>query len=478
MLHKLSQPSVSCWPYAFNKRNRYTISRADRKVSLVNLGCPKNVVDGEVMLGDLQRHGYEAVESHEESDAIIVNTCTFINEAKTEAIEEILKASQLKNRKDGKKLIVTGCMAQRYGKEMAEELKEIDMIVGFENYKSLGNILNEAFDANSTNQVDTVAVGSPNVPFRPEGERKRLTPLHYAYLRVAEGCNHKCTFCAIPSFRGKFRSKPWQWLLDEAKQLVEQGVVELNLIAEDTNQYGQDRRDNKNLATLLRELSKLEGLQWIRILYAYPSYFDDTLIEEIANNPKVCKYIDMPLQHINNTVLLSMNRPTQQHTINLLENLRKRIPDLFIRTTFICGFPGETQQHHQELLEFCRKFRFERMGCFVYSLEDNTPAANIPNQVPYYLCQERRDELFSLQQAIQQQVAESLVGKELDILIDSQDDHGSFVGRTQWDCPEVDPIVFVTLPQETDIPELKIGQMRRCRIYSTSIYDLYASPIE
>lgn len=316
------------------------------------------------------------------------------------------------------------------------------------------------------------------MPFRAEWDRVRLTPQHTAYLRVAEGCNHACTFCSIPGFRGKFRSKPWAPLLDEAARLVADGAVELNLIAEDTNQWGQDRRDGRNLATLLRELSALPGLRWIRLLYCYPSYFNDELIEEIATNPKVCKYIDMPLQHIDNLVLLSMNRPPRDHTVSLLNKLRERIPDLALRTTFISGFPGETAAQHSELVAFVKAFKFERMGCFTFSEEDGTPAADFPDQVSASTRQRRRDELVSLQQRISEGFANSLVGRVIEVLVDGEDEEGGYIGRTQWDAPDVDPIVFLAEAEDLAVPRLAVGQMRLCRVDGASLFDLDASVVE
>eukprot|EP00879_Flechtneria_rotunda_P019488 GHRR01020467.1.p1 GENE.GHRR01020467.1~~GHRR01020467.1.p1 ORF type:complete len:471 (+),score=125.87 GHRR01020467.1:797-2209(+) len=408
------------------------LQQATKKVSMVSLGCPKNVVDGEVLLGDLNRAGFQITTDHEEADAIVVNTCAFVEDAKVESLQAIVEAAGLNE--DGKKreILVTGCLAQRYGSSLAEDLPEADLIMGFQSYGNLPSTLAERLGMQATASTsDRVQVGDATVPFRPEWDRHRLTPRHTAYLRVAEGCNHACTFCAIPGFRGKFRSKAWSQLVEEAKRLVEMGVVELNLIAEDTNQYGQDRRDGRGLAALLRELSAISGLHWMRILYAYPSYFDDELIDEIASNPKVCKYIDMPLQHINNLTLLAMNRPSQAHTKALLQKLRDRIPGLVLRTTFISGFPGETVKAHKELVEFAQTFRFERAGAFVYSEEDGTPAAELPDQVPQRVRQRQRDELVQVQQGISEAFAASLMDQETDVLVDGVSEDGWLYGRTQ-----------------------------------------------
>ena len=277
--------------------------------------------------------------------------------------------------------------------------------------------------------------------------------------------------------RGKFRSKPWDSIVEEARHLVAEGAVELNLIAEDTNQWGQDFRSGKNLAHLLRELGTIEGLRWIRILYAYPSYFHDELIQEIADNPKVCKYIDIPLQHISNLTLLTMNRPPKDHTVKLLETLRERIPRLALRTTFISGFPGEREEDHRELVDFVKTFKFERMGAFAYSEEDGTPAAEYEEQIDTEIRQARRDELISLQQGIGEDWARGMYGKELDVLIDGVTDDGEIFGRTEFDAPDIDNIVFLQDPED-GLPPLEIGQMRKCRITGRSIFDLEAVPIE
>mmetsp|Transcript_4375 Transcript_4375/g.10937 ORF Transcript_4375/g.10937 Transcript_4375/m.10937 type:complete len:524 (-) Transcript_4375:230-1801(-) len=456
---------------------------ADRpRVSMVSLGCPKNTVDGEVMLGDLYRQGFTITGETEEADAIVVNTCGFVEDAKNESIEAILAASGMKADGTVKKVIVTGCLAQRYSEQLAEQLPEADLVVGFEQYGGLPSAIRSSLGMEGTVDLEQYAqrsrvqVGSATVPFRPEFDRFRLTPAHTAYLRVAEGCDHACTFCAIPGFRGKFRSKPYEAVLAEAESLVASGVKELNLIAEDTNQYGMDTPGGHRLAELLADLAKLEGLAWIRILYAYPSYFTESLIDEIANNPKVCKYIDMPLQHIDNLVLLGMNRPPRAHTENLLQKLRDRIPGLVLRTTFISGFPGESDEQHAGLVDFVRGFRFERMGAFVYSEEDGTPAAEYPDQVEEDVREARRDELVSVQQDIGIQFARSLVGQEIDVLIDGVTEDGQLYGRTQWDAPDIDPVVFIGEPAE-GVAAAQVGEMRRCHVDNTSISDLDAHPV-
>ena len=478
------------------------------KVSLVGLGCPKNVVDAEVMLGDMQKNGYDITTNHEEADAIIINSCGFIDDAKSESVEAILEASKL-SKGGKKKIVVTGCLAQRYGEDLQKELPEADLIVGFENYGMLPDLVEESlrerkntivspFDPASQNRIGASAtstsskniitnddlvlpkkktlVGGNSPPFRLEIDRVRITPKHSAYLRVAEGCDHKCTFCAIPSFRGKFRSKKFEPIVDEAKALGQLGAKELCLIAEDTNQWGMDLRaqDGRGLAELLETLAEVDGIEWIRILYAYPSYFSDELITAIADVPQVCKYIDIPLQHITNLSLLRMNRPPRQHAEDLLYKLRDRIPGLALRTTFISGFPGETEEEHEELMQFCRDFKFERLGAFAYSEEDGTPAAEYPDQVKDDLRALRRDQLVAQQQEISESFAQSRVGKTLDVLVDNFDeDMDAWVGRTALEAPDIDPVVFIS-EAENGGQKLEPGQMRKCKIVGSSLFDLEA----
>ena len=482
------------------------------KVSLVGLGCPKNVVDAEVMLGDMQKNGYDITTNHEEADAIIINSCGFIDDAKSESVEAILEASKLSGGK--KKIVVTGCLAQRYGEDLQKELPEVDLIVGFENYGMLPSLVEESlrerddesrivspFDPASQKRSGSATgtmskniitnddlvlpkkktlVGGNSPPFRSEIDRVRITPKHSAYLRVAEGCDHKCTFCAIPSFRGKFRSKKFEPIVDEAKALGQLGAKELCLIAEDTNQWGMDLRaqDGRGLAELLETLAEVDGIEWIRILYAYPSYFSDELITAIADVPQVCKYIDIPLQHITNLSLLRMNRPPRQHAEDLLYKLRDRIPGLALRTTFISGFPGETEEEHEELMQFCREFKFERLGAFAYSEEDGTPAAEYPDQVPDDLRALRRDQLVAQQQEISESFAQSRIGQTLDVLIDSFDeDMNAWVGRTSLEAPDIDPVVFVSEEEKEErglVQRIEPGQMRKCKIVGSSLFDLEA----
>ncbi|KAJ8908937.1 hypothetical protein NDN08_005637 [Rhodosorus marinus] len=436
-------------------------------VSLVPLGCPKNTVDAEVMLGDLEQQGISVLDDESSADVIIVNTCGFIEDAKRESIEAILAAAELKQGSGAKGVVVTGCLAQRYASQLAEELPEVDAVVGFEGYKSLGEKVRKIALNGKKRSSSTVEVGKATVPFRPEWGRRRLAPKHTAYMRVAEGCDHACSFCAIPSFRGKFRSKQWDQVVEEARLLASKGAVELNLIAEDTNQYGIDfKGDSRRLSDLLYELADIEGIQWIRLLYCYPSYFTDELIDAIANIDKVVKYIDIPLQHISDPVLKRMNRPGAKHTKRLLNRLRDRIPEVEFRSTFITGFPGETQQDHEELVNFVKDFRFHRGGFFTYSEEDGTPAASLDRQIPEEIKMARRDELTSLQQDIQAEFADEKIGKVIDVLVDRIED-GHAVGRARFDAPEIDCIVHLL----QDVPP---GLVVKARVVESDLFDLLA----
>lgn len=455
-------------------------------VALVALGCPKNTVDAEVMLGDLQRNGLRVVKEPNSADIVIVNTCAFVEDAKSESIEAVIKAAKLKQdrKKPVRGLFVTGCLAQRYADELANELPEVDAVVGFEHYADLPRQVLDLLDApivvdDSEEATDvgqqrenTVLVGSATVPFRSEEERVSLTPNHLAYIRVAEGCDHKCTFCAIPGFRGSFRSKPFDVVLAEVQRLVANGCRELNVIAEDTNQYGSDwgQADGRRLADLLHALADVEDLRWIRLLYCYPSYFSEELIDAIASIDKVCKYIDIPLQHLSAGVLKRMRRPTSQSTIALLKKLRERIPNLTLRTTFISGFPGETEEEHDELVQVARDLKFERGGAFMYSQEEGTPAAEMDGQVQEDVKEMRRDELVSLFQDHATEWAQAQVGRELKVMIDGMDGQDA-IGRTQADAPDIDG--SVRLPQCLLLPGMEV----LAKVTMTDFMELVAQPV-
>lgn len=447
-------------------------------VSLVSLGCPKNVTDAEVMLADLSKNGIRITQSSDNADVVVVNTCGFVEDAKRESIQAILQATNAKADGYSKGVIVTGCLAQRYADMLAEELPEVDAVVGFEHYDQLAArisaITNQNLSTPDGPLHDRVEVGTVDVPFRPEHERFRLGPRHAVYVRLAEGCSHSCTFCAIPGqFRGSFRSKSWDALMQEIDALTMSGAKELTLIAEDTNQYGMDfpPHEKRRLSHLLHYISdNVPAAKWVRLLYCYPSYFTDELIHAIAALDNVCKYIDMPLQHISDRVLKRMNRPGRVHTENLLQRLWDGIPGLALRTTFITGFPGETEEDHRELCDFVRKSRFAHAGFFVYSEEDGTPAAEFENQVPMEVRQYRRDELTSIQQGIQEELALERVGTVQEVLVDRIED-GHSIGRCRFDAPEIDGCVHI-------LQKISPGTILNVRILGTSSFDLYGEPVE
>eukprot|EP00466_Bigelowiella_natans_P019911 jgi/Bigna1/57266/fgenesh1_pm.8_\ len=426
--------------------------RPSESVALVALGCPKNTVDAEVMLGDLQRRGYTIEREPDNADVVIVNTCAFIEEAKQESIDAVLEAGKLKEGRNARALLITGCLAQRYADELATALPEVDAVVGFESYGEIPTKIQEILTANSPDTVRQaqVSVGLPTVPFRDESDRVRIGPTHYAYLRVAEGCDHNCTFCAIPGFRGKFRSKGFDTLVEEARQLVALGAKELNLIAEDTNQWGTDfgAKDSRRLPELLEALSEIEGLKWIRLLYCYPSYFNDKLIDSIARLDKVVKYIDIPLQHSSSDVLARMQRPLEGHTSKLLQQLQDRIPDLVLRTTFISGFPGETEGDYEHLRKFSRSFGFQRGGVFSYSEEDGTPAAMMEDQIPQEVRAQRQMRLQRSKCHISPQI-----------------------GRSYADAPDIDNQVKIT---DVIVP-FDPGMLVKCKIVDVDGLDLIAN---
>jgi len=447
-------------------------------VSLVSLGCPKNVTDAEVMLADLSKQGIRVTQSSDNADVVVVNTCGFVEDAKRESIQAILEATSAKATGHSKGVIVTGCLAQRYADMLADELPDVDAVVGFEHYDQLAArvaaLAGKGDVEPDAGTHERVEVGTPDVPFRPEHERFRLGPRHAVYVRLAEGCSHSCTFCAIPGqFRGSFRSKAWDSLTQEIDALTSSGAKELTLIAEDTNQYGMDfpPSETRRLSHLLHHISEnVPSAKWVRLLYCYPSYFTDELIHAIASLDNVCKYIDMPLQHISDRVLKRMNRPGRVHTERLLHKLWDGIPGLALRTTFITGFPGETEEDHRELCDFVRESRFAHAGFFAYSEEEGTPAATYGDQVPMEVRQNRCDELSSIQQGIQEELALEKVGTVLEVLVDRIED-GHSIGRCRFDAPEIDGCVHI-------LQKIEPGTILNVRILGTSSFDLYGEPVE
>jgi ribosomal protein S12 methylthiotransferase len=409
------------------------------KVYLLTLGCPKNQVDSEVMIGLLAGEGHELVLDPAAADVLVVNTCSFIEPAKVESIDAILDCARLKAARAGRRLVVTGCLAQRYADELRRELPEVDVFVGTGELAAITT----AVTVPPQPGTPLVYVGAGHTLAELDRPRVVVSPFFSAYLKVSEGCNHRCSFCIIPRIRGRHESRPLASLVREAEQLAAQGVVELNLVAQDLTAYGRDRRD-ATLADLLRALARVDGIRWIRILYAYPNYVTDELLEVIATEEKVCRYIDMPLQHISDRVLHRMRREREGDALRaLIARIRRRVPDVVLRTSFIVGFPGETDAEFAELVAFVRDAAFDRVGVFRYSQEDHTPAAALPEQVAGDVKAHRHDVLMRAQAAVAAAANARLVGRTVEVLVCEQAARGRLVGRTRGQAPEIDGVVRV-----------------------------------
>ena len=433
-------------------------------ILFISLGCDKNLVDSEVMLGLLDKKGYQIVDSEEDADIIVVNTCCFIHDAKEESIQTILEMAEYKKEGKLKALIVTGCLAQRYQQEIIDEIPEVDAVLGTTSYDHIVEAVEEALTGNGHVVLE-------DVDALPDVKEKRLvtTGGHYAYMKIAEGCDKHCTYCIIPKLRGNYRSVPMEKLLAEAKDLADQGVKELILVAQETTVYGKDLYGEKSLHKLLRELCKISGIQWIRILYCYPEEIYDELIQTIKEENKVCHYLDLPIQHASDAVLKRMGRRTSKaQLVEIIEKLRKEIPDISLRTTLITGFPGETQEQHEELKDFVDEMEFDRLGVFTYSPEEDTPAATMTEQIPEEVKEERQAELMELQQEIAFDLAEDMVGREVLVMIEGKvADENAYVGRTYKDAPNVDGLIFINTDEE-----LMSGDFARVRVTGALEYDL------
>ena len=436
----------------------------NKKILFISLGCDKNLVDSEVMLGILADRGFEMTDTEDDADIIIINTCCFINDAKEESINTILEMAEYKKTGPCKALIVTGCLAQRYKQEIVDEIPEVDAVIGTSKYDEIFDAVDQALKGSHFLDVDDLN-RLPSVP----GKRILTTGGHYAHLKIAEGCDKHCTYCIIPKIRGNYRSVPMEQLLAEAASLAEQGVKELILVAQETTLYGVDLYGKKSLHILLQELAKIKGIRWIRILYCYPEEIYPELIETIKNEKKVCHYLDMPIQHASDAILKRMGRRTTKaqlkETVSLL---RKEIPDIVLRTTLIAGFPGETQEQHEELMEFVDEMEFERLGVFAYSPEENTPAASMPDQIPEEIKEERRDAILELQQEIAFDKAADMVGRTLYAMIEGKvADEPAYVARTYADSPDIDGYVFVNTGEM-----LMSGDFVKVKITGSAEYDL------
>ncbi|MGN0297721.1 MAG: 30S ribosomal protein S12 methylthiotransferase RimO [Lachnospiraceae bacterium] len=434
------------------------------KLFFASLGCDKNLVDSEKMLGLLSDAGYTFTDDETEADVIVVNSCCFIGDAKEESINTIIEMGQYKENGNCKALLVTGCLAERYKDEIMKELPEVDGVLGIASWHEIPKLVEEAL-AKKRPQIFCSNDGLP----KPEARRVLTTGGSYAYLKIAEGCNKYCTYCIIPKIRGPYRSVPMEMLLDEAKALVKQGVKELILVAQETTLYGVDLYGKKMLPELLRRLAEIPELYWIRILYCYPEEITEELIETIKTEEKVCHYLDIPIQHASDQILKRMNRKTTQAELReKIQALRKEIPDIALRTTLIAGFPGETEEDHEDVMYFVDEMEFERLGVFTYSAEEDTPAATMPNQVPQEVMETWRDEIMELQQEVSYDKGQEMIGRVLDVIVEGKlADEPVYVSRTYMDAPGIDGYLFIHTGEL-----LMSGQFVRVRVVGAEEYDL------
>lgn len=434
------------------------------KILFISLGCDKNLVDTEVMLGLLASRGYEMTDDETEADIIVINTCCFIHDAKEESIQNILEMAEYKKEGKVRALIVTGCLAERYRQEILDEIPEVDEVLGTTAYD---RIL-DAVDAALAGEHSVMLADIDALPL-PDTKRLVTTGGHFAYLKIAEGCDKHCTYCIIPKIRGNYRSVPMERLIREAEELAAQGVKELILVAQETTLYGKDLYGEKSLHRLVRELCRISGLRWIRILYCYPEEITDELIQVMKEEKKVCHYLDLPIQHASDAVLKRMGRRTsKQELVEIIGKLRREIPDICLRTTLITGFPGETEEQHEELIEFVDEMEFDRLGVFTYSPEEGTPAEKMPDQIDEEVKEERQDELMELQQEIAFENAERMVGREVLVMIEGKvADENAYVGRTYRDAPNVDGLIFINTDEE-----LLSGDFARVKVTGALDYDL------
>ena len=451
------------------------------KLGLISLGCPKNLVDSEVMLGIIEKYHIEITNDPEAAEIIIVNTCGFIESAKQESIDTILSMSAYKTEGCCRYLIVTGCLVQRYAQELFHDMPEVDAIVGTNVYKDIAQVIERVMQGQRVLHLSETDFEKINLEGLQDKERnlpdprKLTTPPYMAYLKIAEGCDNFCSFCAIPLIRGRYTSKPYEQIMAEARELVERGVKELIVIAQDTTRYGQDLYGKLRLAELLHDLNALPGLKWIRVLYSYPNTFTDELIEAYATLPKVCHYVDLPLQHASDRLLHAMRRRDKlSETKKLLKKLRERIPDIVIRTTFIVGFPGETEEDFAILKEFVTEQKFENAGVFQYSQEENTVAATLPEQIPEETKQERYDELMAIQAGVSEDVHRSMEDRELEVVVEGyeSEEENLVAARSYREAPDIDGSIFVE-----NAPGLNPGDFIRVRIEQGFAYEVVATRV-
>lgn len=441
------------------------------QAGFVSLGCAKNLVDTEIMLGALNDRDIQITDDPEQADILIINTCTFIDSAKEESISTILQMSEFKKIGKCRAVIVAGCLGQRYQQELLDELPEVDAIIGTGAWHRIGEAVDAVLAGKRVLIIDDV-----NTIYDEKMSRITTTPFYSAYIKIAEGCSNCCSYCVIPSVRGNFRSRSIESVVAEAKMLAARGIKEINLIAQDTTSYGKDIYSSPKLVELLKELVKIEGIQWIRLLYCYPKYFSDELIEIIAKEPKICKYIDLPLQHIHDDILQAMyRRDSRQDIESLLTKLRKKIPGVTIRTSFIVGFPGESEAHFETLQQFLNEQRFDRVGVFTYSREESTVAAKLPGQIADEVKQERYHDLMTLQCQISEKLNQDLEGNVLDVLVEGDDSEqpGLVFGRSYREAPDVDGYIYVE-----DAKGSKPGDIIKVRVIQGFTYDLAAEKID
>ncbi|WP_027634236.1 30S ribosomal protein S12 methylthiotransferase RimO [Clostridium hydrogeniformans] len=434
---------------------------AKYKVGIISLGCDKNRIDTEIILAKL-KHSYEITNNPKEAEIIIVNTCGFIESSKQESIDTILEMADFKTKYNCKVLVATGCLTQRYGKELMDIMPEIDILLGVNDYTNLI----EHIDKFLVDKEKVIKCEYQNETIN-EGERIITTEGHSAYIRIAEGCNNFCTYCIIPKIRGKFRSRKIENIVKEAKSLCESGVKEIILVAQDTTKYGEDLYGEKSLVKLIRELSHIESLKWIRILYCYPEEITDEMIEEIATNEKVCNYLDIPIQHISNNILSKMARKTNKESIlNVIDKMRRRIKDMTLRTSLIVGFPGETEEDFEELKDFVTEYKLDNLGVFTYSREEDTPAAKMDNQIDEKIKKKRQKEIMSIQKEVSKEIKKESIGKSYEVIIDKESED-YYIGRGRAMAPDIDGLVYIN-----KTIKLELGTIVMVKIKEALEYDL------
>jgi ribosomal protein S12 methylthiotransferase len=442
------------------------------KVGFISLGCPKNLVDSEVMMGQLKQKGFQITANAEDADTVVVNTCGFIDAAKKESIEAILEAARLKTDGKAKRLVVAGCLVERYRDELKAEMPEVDAFIGT---SQINDILSVCDPKTNTRSLPVIPLGNQSATYLYDESTPRVlaTPSHYAFIKIAEGCDRPCAFCFIPQMRGHFRSRRFGSIVAEAQQLAEEGVKELILVAQDSSRYGEDLGKADALAHLLRELSHTEGIEWVRVMYTYPTHISDGFLDVLAEEPKAVKYLDMPLQHASQNVLKLMKRGGNRGSLErLIETVRERVPGIAVRTTFITGFPGETEEDFNELLTFVKNVEFDRVGVFTYSDEEGTPAYDLPNKVDPKIAKRRRDQLMKAQSRIAKRKHESMIGKTVRVLFEGESNESELLwqGRMETQAPDIDGCVLINDAPEGVVP--KPGDLVDVLIEEAQEYDL------